>query len=318
MNQDKTTTFRAVPAQSASAQSSSTFPISPHTENTFPSASNAHGPLRFNMTNDYMFRAVLQSNNKVLRGLICSLLHLSEDEIISVEITNPIILGDAITNKEFRLDVNVRLNNHTLINLEMQVTDRMDWQNRSLIYLCRDFDQLDRGQTYMEIHPVIHIGFLDYTLFEDSPEFYATYKLINVKNHDIFSDNFMLSVVDLSQINLATEDDKKFQIDYWARLFKATTWEEIHMLASENNYMEEASNTIFQLSTEEQIRKRCLDREEYYREIRTYKKMIAEKDACIAEKDAALMEKASSLSEKDAIIQRLSTELEKLKANTGQ
>ena len=32
---------------------------------------NAYGKIPYNMTNDYMFRAVLQSNNKVLRGLIC-------------------------------------------------------------------------------------------------------------------------------------------------------------------------------------------------------------------------------------------------------
>ena len=38
------------------------------------------GEVSYNMTNDYMFRAVLQSNNKVLRGLICSLLHLKETE----------------------------------------------------------------------------------------------------------------------------------------------------------------------------------------------------------------------------------------------
>ena len=265
---------------------------------------NASGPLCFNMMNDYMFRAVLQENNIVLRGLICSLLHLSEEEVISVEITNPIILGESIHNKEFRLDINVCLNDHTLINLEMQVDDRMDWQNRSLIYLCRSYDQLDHGQEYMEIQPVIHIGFLDYTLFEESPEFYATYKLINVKNHGIYSDNFTLSVVNLSRIDLATEEDRKYQIDYWARLFKATTWEEIHMLASDNNYIAEASNTIFRLSAEENIRKRCLDREEYYREIRTYKKIIAEDKACIAEMGT--------------MIQTLSDELEKLKADMGK
>ncbi len=68
-------------------------------------AQNASGPLRFNMMNDYIFRAVLQENNIVLRGLICSLLHLSEEEVISVEITNPIILGESIHNKEFWLDI---------------------------------------------------------------------------------------------------------------------------------------------------------------------------------------------------------------------
>lgn len=278
---------------------------------SFPSTQNASGPLRFNMTNDYMFRAVLQTNNKVLRGLICSLLHLTEDEIISVEITNPVILGEAIDNKEFRLDINVLLNDHTLINLEMQVANKMDWQNRSLIYLCRSFDRLDHGQEYGEIQPVIHIGFLDYTLFKESPEFYATYKLINVKNHEVYSDSLVLSVVNLSRIDLATDEDKKYQIDYWARLFKAATWEEIHMLASENKYINEASNTILRLSAEEDIRKRCQDREEYYREIRTYKRIIAEKDSLLAKKD-------SLITEKDSLIQQLLEENKRLKANTGE
>lgn len=50
---------------------------------------NVSGKIPYNMTNDYMFRAVLQSNNKVLRALICSLLHLAESEVNAVEITNP-------------------------------------------------------------------------------------------------------------------------------------------------------------------------------------------------------------------------------------
>ena len=262
-------------------------------QTTFP-AQNAHGPVRFNMTNDYMFRAVLQTNNKVLRGLICSLLHLDEKDVLSVEITNPIILGESIKSKEIRLDINVRLvdrgRGHILINLEMQVADRLDWQNRSLIYLCRSFDQLDHGQKYIDALPVIHIGFLDYPLFPSSPEFYATYKLMNVKNYSFYSDNLTLSVVNLSQTDLATEEDKKYQIDCWARFLRAATWEEIHMLASKNPYIQEASNSIFLFNTEEQIRKECLDREEYHREIRTYKKIIRENEKTIAENTSTIQE----------------------------
>ncbi|MDE6213651.1 MAG: Rpn family recombination-promoting nuclease/putative transposase [Lachnospiraceae bacterium] len=91
-----------------------------HCEKISTILQDAHGALPYGMTNDYMFRAVLQSNNKVLRGLICSLLHLAESEVASVVITNPVILGEAVTDKEFRLDINVILNNQTLINLEMQ------------------------------------------------------------------------------------------------------------------------------------------------------------------------------------------------------
>ena len=267
---------------------------------------NAHGPISYGMTNDYMFRAVLQTNNKALRGLICSLLHLRQEDVLSVEITNPIILGESVKNKEFRLDINIKMNNHTLVNLEMQMTGRLIWPNRSLSYLCRSFDMLNHGQDYQDVKPIIHIGFLDYTLFNDCPEFYATYKLLNVKNYHLYSDNLTLSVVDLSHIDMATDEDKRYHIDYWAKLFKATTWEEIKMLADKDQYIDEASKTIFQLSADEQIRKRCLDREEYYLDMRAYEREVANSKKTIEEKEKVI-------AEKDALIQELLAENAQLK-----
>ena len=249
---------------------------------TASSLQEAHGTIPYGMTNDYMFRAVLQANNKVLRGLVCSLLHLPESAIKSVQITNPIILGEAVQSKEFRLDINIVLNDHTLINLEMQVANKLNWQKRSVIYLCRSFDSLSHGQDYMDAKSAIHIGFLDYTLFDDCPEFYAAYKLMNIRNHHIYSDSIALNVVDLSRIDLATEEDKQYNIHHWAALFKATTWEEIRMLASKDEYLDEASNTIFQMSSDEQIRKQCRDREEYYQDMRNYERVLSKRDLTIA------------------------------------
>ena len=270
---------------------------------------DASGKVPYNMTNDYMFRAVLQSNNKVLRGLICALLHLDESEVHSVEIINPIILGEAMDAKEIRLDINVILNNRGSINLEMQVANKLNWQNRSLIYLSRSFDSLNRGYDYLEVQPAIHIGFLDYTLFQDHPEFYATYKLMNMKNHHIYSDNFVLSVVDLSRIDLATGEDKKYHIDAWAKLFKATTWEEIKKMAATNEYLQEASKSIFQFNTDEQIRKLCRDRVEYYQDLRNYERAIAQKDTVIdrlqttiAEQNAMIADLRNTIAEQNVMI----------------
>lgn len=291
---------------------------------------NAHGKIPYNMTNDYMFRAVLQSNNKVLRGLICSLLHLDESEVHSVEITNPIILGESIKDKEIRLDINVMLNNQSTINLEMQVANQFNWPNRSLLYLSRSFDNLNRGGYYLDIQPAVHIGFLDYTLFPDYPEFYATYKMINMKNRHIYSDNFVLSVVDLSRIDLANDEDRKYRIDEWAKLFKATTWEEVRTMAAQNDYLQEASKSIFVFNTDEQICKMCRDRIEYHQDIHNYQRFIAQQESvisdlrkdnakqgnAIAEKDNALAEKDNIIAEKDNTIAILRAQLEKLTAET--
>ncbi|MDE6213682.1 MAG: PD-(D/E)XK nuclease family transposase, partial [Lachnospiraceae bacterium] len=92
------------------------------------------------------------------------------------------------------------------------------------------------------------------------PEFYASYKLINIKNYQKYSDSLTLYVVDLSHINLATEEDKRYHINEWAELFKATTWEEIRMIASKDEYLKEAAQTMFRMSADDLIRKRCRDR----------------------------------------------------------
>ena len=277
---------------------------------------NAHGTIPYGMTNDYMFRAVLQSNNKVLRGLICSLLHLTEKEVVSVEITNPIILGESVKSKEIRLDISVLLNNRTIINLEMQVTNRLNWQNRSVVYLCRSYDSLTRGQDYDTAKSAIHIGFLDYTLFPDQPEFYASYKLINVKNYQKYSDNITLNVVDLSRIDLATEEDRIYHIDGWAKLLKATTWEEVRMLAAEDENMREAAESIFVYNTEEQIRKMCRDREEYYQDLKNYERAVLERDdsiawyqKAIAGRDESIAGYERELSERDESIAGYEKEL---------
>ena len=145
----------------------------------------AHGPIPYNLMNDYMFRVVLQENKFVLRGLIGSLLRLDQGDIRSVEIKNPIKLGEQIDDKTFVLDIEILLNNNTCLNLEMQVLNEGDWVDRSLSYLCRAYDDLQHGEDYSEAKCAIHIGILDFTLFKECPEFYASYKMMNVKNHHV-------------------------------------------------------------------------------------------------------------------------------------
>lgn len=266
---------------------------------------DATGSIDFGFTNDYMFRALLQLNNYVLKGLICSLLHLKTDQVISVEITNPLLPGDSIDMKEFILDIQVVLNNNILINLEMQVVNKKNWPERSLSYLCRRFDQLNKGQNYIECKPAIHIGFLDFTPFTDYPEFYATYMMQNIKNHNIYSDKFILRVVDLTHIDLATEEDRAYGIEHWARLFKASTWEELKMIAKNSQVLTEASKALYQLNADEIMRQRCRAREDFilYENAITQQNqtLAAEKKTLTAKNEILTAENETLTAEKEAI-----------------
>jgi len=217
------------------------------------------GKIRYSMTNDYMFRSTLQSNPKILRGLLGSLLHIQPDEIEDISIENPILLGESFKDKKYILDILVKLNKCSYINLEMQLLNKHNWSDCSLLYLCRVFSNLEIGDDYCNVKPATHIGFVNYTDSPANPQFYSTFKLLDTMNHRVFSDKLVLSVVDLTQVNLATDEDKAYQIDRWAKIFKANTWEELRMLTRDNEYMEEVTKTLFNCNMDPKICKQCQD-----------------------------------------------------------
>ncbi len=68
-----------------------------------PELEKATGEIEYNMTNDYMFRALFQKNNNALKGLLSFCCICCDLMKFYLEITNPIIIGETIQDKEFRL-----------------------------------------------------------------------------------------------------------------------------------------------------------------------------------------------------------------------
>jgi hypothetical protein len=93
------------------------------------------------------------------------------------------------------------------------------------------------------------------------------------------------------------------------------------MLAENNEYLKEATETVYELSQEEQIRMQCEAREDYNRRMLGIGRMLArqtrelkEKDAIIAEKDSALAEKDLTIAEKDSALSEQAAIIAALKA----
>lgn len=131
---------------------------------------------------------------------------------------------------------------------------------------------------------------MDFTLFPEQTEFYASYKLLNEKNQHKYSDKFALHVLDLTQIQIATEEDKAYGLDRWAKLFKATTWEEFKMIAAKDEIMQEAGETVFKLNWTDSERYLCEAREETRRAWNTINKQLEMAQTSLAEKDATIAE----------------------------
>ncbi len=281
---------------------------------------NESGQLPVKLTSDYLFRILLQRDEKTLIALLAALLHMKSSDVTDIEVTNPIVVGDSVDDKEFHLDINVTLNRTRNVSVEMQVANEGDWTTRSLLYACRAFDQLSHGQDYVEAGQVIQISFTDFALFETEQQLCSTFGFVNLKNiSQVYSDKMLIMNVNLRAIASATEEDERFGIDDWAKVFKAETWEDIRMLAEKNKEIEQAASSIWQLTEDEKIREQIRRREANIANYNRKEKMLKELQEKVDAQEQEIKETASllddtrlqlnevqsQLNEKDKEIERL-------------
>ncbi len=227
---------------------------------------NRTGKIPYRLTNDYMFRAVMQKNKNVLKHLICAITDMDPDTVTELDICNPIELGTEAGSKTCILDIKVLLNNNQYVNIEMQIVKQSYWKERSLTYLCRTYNNLDEGQDYNEAIPAIQISILDFDLFEDVEELLSKYYLINEnpEYHNRYSDDLAIYVLNLKQLNneKAVRKERNLELYQWAKLFQAESWEELCMLSEKNEIIDECVYTMAQLTEDEKIRMQCEARQD--------------------------------------------------------
>ncbi len=128
-----------------------------------------------------------------------------------------------------------------------------------------------------------------------------------------YNTDFGINVLQLNHIDKATNEDINNNLVYWAKLFKATTWEEFRALANGNSVIEEVGQLILELNTDDQTKELLEGRRKYREqlatsyaagEINVAKKLntiIEEKDAEIA----TLSDKNASLTDENAKLRKL-------------
>ena len=273
----------------------------------------ATGTILYTFLNDYMFRVILQKHKNVLRSVVCACLKLKAEEVQDIVVQNPIELGEAIDDKTFILDIHVLLNNNMIINLEMQVLDLKDWPERSLSYLARSYDNVVKGDEYINVKPVYHIGFLNYTLFPEYPEFFAKYRMMNIKNHNVYTTKFNLYVVDLTKIELATHEDVDTGLVYWTQVFKAKTWEELRQMAERHQELQEATEALYVYNQDEIVKEQCRARQDYYNHERGIQKRLEEVRIALEESKTELMKSNAIIeSQKEVVKKVVSSYAEKM------
>ena len=170
-----------------------------------------------NPKTDYAFKKIFGSEQSkdILISFLNALVYGGEPTIEDLEIINPHLAGKVEGLKDTYLDVQAKLNDDSLIIIEMQVLNVESFTKRVLYNAAKTYSlQLKSGQGYRDLKPVIALTITDFKMFSEFEAIISRFRFQEVKtNVDYPSNHIELIFVELpkfaqEQEDLATITDK--------------------------------------------------------------------------------------------------------------
>ena len=113
-------------------------------------------------------------------------------------------------------------------------------------------DVILAGEGYQVLGKCIHVGILDFILFEEDEEYYSCFHLWEDKRRRIYSDKLEIHIVELPK--LAEREYPETALLKWARFFNAEKKEEFEMVAKTDPHIQKAYDQLLYMSGNEEKR----------------------------------------------------------------
>lgn len=137
--------------------------------------------------NDIAFRKIFGNDTKtaILISFLNAILKLEgSKQIVWVEILNPYQLPRMAGSKTTILDVRAKDQLGNFYIVEMQVTDRVGLDKRIVYYGAKSYAaQLDAGENYYQLKPVIFIGILDFEYMQN-PHYLSRHLILDADTQE--------------------------------------------------------------------------------------------------------------------------------------
>jgi len=167
-----------------------------------------------NPLNDYLFLKVMgeKGDEEQLLSFLNAVLESSQtNRLVSVEILanktlSPQILGD----KSSVLDVLAELEDKTKVNIEVQIRNMGNTEERSLYYWSREYTRnLNAGQDYKELPKVIVINIVDFD-FLNTGNYHTVFRLREDNEHElILTDTLEIHFINMVKFRKLRDTDVK-------------------------------------------------------------------------------------------------------------
>ena len=126
-----------------------------------------------NPQTDFAFKKIFGSktSNPILISFLNAIIYEGKNTIKSLKIINPYNPGITATLKDTYLDVRAVLDNGSTVIIEMQALNVEDFEKRVVYNFSKAYsNQLDSGEKYSLLQPVIALTITDFVMFKDTEQ----------------------------------------------------------------------------------------------------------------------------------------------------
>ena len=211
------------------------------------------------LTNDYVFKRVFTKDGEedLLKDLLSAILNI---EIKEIEIKNPEMTKESKEAKREVLDIRAKVNNNSIIDIEMQVRNYYDIDRRSIGYLTKMYsDQLKVGDAYEKPLKTISINILNFNFFKrnayhsiarikfekDEKEKYVDMEYD--KEDEYVTEDLEVHYIELPKF-IKKNPGVKTKLEQWLWLICGEEGGKVEMAKEENEKVKEASEVLERMS----------------------------------------------------------------------
>ena len=211
---------------------------------------------------DVVFKLLFanERNQEVLIAFLTAMLKPARP-IAGVTVLNPETTKESVRTRGAVLDVRVRLEDRTQVDLEMQTTSQSFFAERGLYYWARMYgSQLETGDKYPALRPVVSIFILNFDALKTG-RYHSTFQLQEIHGHQTLTDDLAMHFLELPNIPPRHSSRGVDEADvYWGRFFSAKTDQQLEDLVMSNPQLKPAKAALDRLSDDPEARQLAEDR----------------------------------------------------------
>ena len=234
--------------------------------------------------NDYIFKKIFskKGNESILKDFLISVLNIP---IQKVETRAEVSLERQLEeNKLGRLDILAKLDDNTIVNIEVQILNKYNFIDRTMYYWSGNYyNELRAGEDYKEVKKVIAINILDYEIFEEGP-YHEIARIRRDFKNKILTDKMELHFIQIPKF-LKENRGTKTKLEQWMQFISQKDEKEVELAMKENEEIKKANEEYEYLTGDEAERRLALLREEAIRDEKTMLKGSREEGIEIGRKE---------------------------------